>query len=446
MKMFTKIPPIVWFSMVIFLALTSFNLLRSCRNLNHADLSEGEDQLVRGISNADKEQGIESFKKGDYNGAIKHFKASLSQQKNDPETMIYLNNAKINQAFLKIAVVVPISSNVNVAQEILRGVAQGQDEINQRGGVEGKPLKVIIANDSNLPENAQKIATELVQDDTVLAVVGHNASNASLAAAPIYQKGGVVMITPTSFANNLSGIGDYIFRMVPSPKVMAQPLANYAMSLPQPNLAICYDSAAPDNVSFRDEFLASFLAKGGKLIPLVCDLSSPNFDPQKMINEAIHKGAKSLLMTPHVDRLDQVIALAKANQNQLTLLSSPTLYTIKTLAQGENQVKGLVLVIPWHPQSNVKSSFLNDSNRYWEARVNWRTAMAYDATWAIAQGLRQSSTGEGLKDTLHNPSFLVSGATGTFKFLPSGERLGSVYLAQIQSTSQGNDFVLINSP
>lgn len=447
MKVFTKIPPIIWFGIVIFLGLTSFNMVRSYGNPNQTYLSEGENLQIPSVSNADKERGIESFKQGDYDRAIKHFKASLSQQKNDPETLIYLNNAKINQDFFKIAVVVPISSNANIAQEILRGVAQAQDEINQKGGIQGKPLKIVIADDGNLPENSQKIATQLVADETVLAVVGHNASNASLAAAPIYQKGGLVMITPTSFANNLSGLGDYIFRVVPSTKAMVQPLVNYFTRLPKnPNLAICYDSEAPDNVSFKDEFLASFLAKGGNLVPLVCDLSSPNFDPQKMINQAVSQGAKGLLMTPHIDRLDQTIALAQANQNQLTLLSSPTLYTIKTLEQGQNQVKGLVVSIPWHPQSNQNNAFITDSYRYWGARVNWRTAMAYDATWAIAKGLEQNPTREGLKNTLHNPSFLVSGATGTFKFLPSGDRLGSAYLAQIQSTAKGNDFVLLKSP
>jgi branched-chain amino acid transport system substrate-binding protein len=409
MKVFTKIPPILWLGIATFVALTSFNMVRSSVNPKQIYLSQGENLQIPSVSNADKEQGIESFKQGDYDGAIKHFKASLSQEKNDPETLIYLNNAKINQDFFKIAVVVPISSNANIAQEILRGVAQAQDEINQQGGIQGKPLKVLIADDANQPENAQKIANQLVADESVIAVVGHNASNASLAAAPIYQKGGVVMITPTSFANNLSGLGDYIFRVVPSTKAMVQPLVNYFTRLPQnPNLGICYDSQAPDNVSFKDEFLANFLAKGGKLVPLVCDLSSPNFEPQTMINQAISQGAKGLLMTPHIDRLDQAIALAQANQNQLTLLSSPTLYTIKTLEQGQNQVKGLVVSIPWHPQSNQNNAFITDSYRYWGARVNWRTAMAYDATWAIAQGLRQNSTREGLKNMLHNPSGLSS--------------------------------------
>jgi branched-chain amino acid transport system substrate-binding protein len=447
MKVFAKIPPILWFSIATFLGLTSFNIIRSYGNPNQTYFSGGNNQLILDVSNADKKQGIESFKQGDYDEAAKHFKASLNQQKNDPETLIYLNNAIAKNKGLKIAVVVPIDSNLNVAQEMLRGVAQAQDEINQRSEINGQKLIVVIADDGNQPENAKKIATELVADDAVLAVVGHNASNASLAAAPIYQKGGLVMITPTSFANNLSGLGDHIFRVVPSTKAMVQPLANYFIDLPKnPNLAICYDSQAPDNVSFKDEFLASFLTKGGKLVPLVCDLSSPNFDPQKMINQAISQGAKGLLMTPHIDRLDQVIALAQANQNQLTLLSSPTLYTIKTLDQGQNQMKGLVVSIPWHPQSKKNNAFVTDSYRYWGARVNWRTAMSYDATLAIARGLQQNSTREGLKNTLHNPTFFVSGATGTFKFSPSGDRLGSAYLAQIQSTGQGNDFVLLKAP
>jgi branched-chain amino acid transport system substrate-binding protein len=113
--------------------LTSFNLVRSYGNPNQTYLSQGENLQIPSVSNADKKQGIESFKQGDYDGAIKHFKASLSQEKNDPETLIYLNNAKISQDFFKIAVVVPISSNANIAQEILRGVAQAQDEINQQG-------------------------------------------------------------------------------------------------------------------------------------------------------------------------------------------------------------------------------------------------------------------------------------------------------------------------
>jgi len=445
MKSMIKFPPVVWLGISILVGAGLLNLTHLAKSHNTQDMSEGNINFIESKSTVEKKLGIQLMKKEKYEAAASQFEASLDKDRNDPEALIYLNNAKAGKDFVKIAVVVPISSNLNISQEILRGVAQAQDKINRQGGIQGKFLKVVIADDANQPERSQKIANQLVADEQILAVVGHNASNASLAAAPIYQKNELVMITATSFANNLSNFGSYIFRVVPSTKEMAKPLADYITSKSKnTKLAICYDSEAPDNVSFKDEFLASFLAKGGILVPLVCDLSSPKFDPPMMIDQAVNQGAKALLMTPHVDRLDQAILLAEANRHQLTLLSSPTLFTIKTLEQGKKEVEGLLLSVPWYPQKN--NAFVADSSRYWGARVNWRTAMAYDATLAIAEGLKNHLTRYSLKYTLHSPDFVVSGATGTFRFLPSGDRLGSVYLTQIQKTSRGNDFVLIQSP
>ncbi len=88
-----------------------------------------------------------------YNTAIANLEASLQASPNDPEALIYLNNARIgNQKSYTIAAAVPIGSDVNAALEILRGVAQAQNELNQSGGLSGIPLKVLIANDDNNPE------------------------------------------------------------------------------------------------------------------------------------------------------------------------------------------------------------------------------------------------------------------------------------------------------
>ena len=65
--------------------------------------------------------------------------------------------------------------------------------------------------------------------------------------------------------------------------------------------------------------------------------------------------------------------------------------------------------------------FVNNATKIWGGPVNWRTAMAYDATQAIATGLKQSNTRDGLLHVLHSPSFSAFGATGTIQFLPSGD-------------------------
>jgi branched-chain amino acid transport system substrate-binding protein len=77
----------------------------------------------------------------------------------------------------------------------LRGVSQVQEEVNSKGGIKGKLLEVAIANDDNDPAIAKQIATDLGKDSQILAVIGHNSTEASVAAAPVYQESGLVMIS-----------------------------------------------------------------------------------------------------------------------------------------------------------------------------------------------------------------------------------------------------------
>ena len=352
-------------------------------------ISLGDKILLTAITNPDKEAGVNDFRSSNYTAAVNKFQASLKQQRNDPETLIYLNNAKIaNGRVLKIAVSVPVGSNLNVAEEILRGVAQAQDEVNHNGGVKEQMLQVAIANDENDPDIAKGLAGTFIKDSQTLAVIGYNASDASVAAAPLFDQSGLVMVSPTSFSDKLSSSGNYIFRMVPSIRFVADTLSHYATKINHTNrIAICSDSAAVDNESFRNNFTDAIIADKGQFINIACDFSARSFNPRVAINEAISSGVDSLLLAPHVDRINKAVEMARANQGRLTLFGSPTLYTANTLKFGQNDVNGLVLALPWHPDNFPGNPFSRNAVRLWGGAVNWRTAMAYDATRAITTGL-----------------------------------------------------------
>lgn len=409
-------------------------------------MSLGNRLLVVSQITTEKQAGVAAFAKGDYKAAIEHFQASLKNKPNDPETAIYLSNARASDKNpIKIAVSLPISSNPNVAQEILRGVAQAQDEINANGGIRGQGLQVEMADDANSPDIAKQVAESLANDPQILAVIGHNASNASVAAAPTYQEKKLVMVTPTSFANNLSGFGSYIFRTVPAIKSMAAPLAEYMAKTANKNsVAICYDSQAPDNVSFKDEFVASFTAAGGKVVPAVCDFSTPSFDSNASIADAVSKGAQALMVAPHIDRIDRAIDLARTNQGKLALYGSTTLYTFQTIKDGQKDIEGLILPVPWHPQTNPNNPFSKNAAQRWGGKVNWRTATSFDATKAAIAGLLQSTTRDGLQQAMRNPNFSAPGASEDVRFLPTGDRAGNPILVQVKrGGNTGFEFVPI---
>ena len=281
-------------------------------------ISSGSTILVPGANNEAKQFAAKAIAEGNNPEAIRLLTDYLRENSNDPEALIYLNNLQsISHNPLKIAVVVPIGSNLNISQEMLRGSAQAQNEINKRGGINGRYLHITIANDSNQPETAKQIAQALVKNSEILAVVGHNASNASLSAAPIYQNNKLVMVNPTSFANGISDVGDYIFRVVPNVSLSAKSLVK-KFSKTNKKIAICYDSQAPDGVSFQQEFVVNLLAEGLRQAPTVCDLNDPSFNSETEITEAINSGADSLLMLPHIDRLQKAYDLAKANKGKLS--------------------------------------------------------------------------------------------------------------------------------
>ena len=191
-------------------------------------LSLGEDIFFPGHVN--KRSASNLFAKGQFKEAAEKFRHSLAERRDDPEARIYLNNAlAADTDTLVIAVSVPIGASATsalVANEMLRGVAQAQQELNNNGGIHGKRLLVQIANDDNKHQIAERIAKRLVTDEKILAVLGPNASDVSRQAATVYQDR-LVMISPTSFALEFENVkkleaGNYIFMCTPNYRYLFQ--------------------------------------------------------------------------------------------------------------------------------------------------------------------------------------------------------------------------------
>ena len=412
--------------------------------------SQGNQILITADSGIHKIEGARAYQNKNYKKAQLKFKESLASYANDPESLIYLNNSKalLQGNELTIAVSVPIGRNLNSALEILRGVAQAQHQFNSERGDKDRLLKVIIANDNNDPILAEKIATHFVREAEVLAVVGHNASDASIAAAPIYQKGGLVMITPTSSAKSLTPIGNYIYRATPSTRDLADKLADYVVNVSRKtNIAVCADSQAEASVSFKSDFTWAVYHYGGIINGIDCDFSASNFNPATVPNQVISNGADALLLAPSLRYLNQAIEVARANRQQLALFGSHTTFSFTTLKEGQIEVNGLVLPVAWYPKPNDDNAFTENSDKLWSGTRSWRTAMAYDATQVILQGLQQANSRQQLQEIIQNPSFRSQGALGTIRFMQNGDRISRGVLVRVQpgnKSGTGYDFAYLD--
>lgn len=407
-------------------------------------ISAGE-KLLGSNATPQQKAAAEAIAKSNYSEAVKQLEQARKSNRNQPENLIYLNNARIgNQKNYAIAVAVPLSSDVNSAQEILRGVAQGQEEINQKGGIKGVPLKVFIADDNNQPAVAEQVATALVKNPDILGVVGHFASDVTLAAGKVYQSGQLVAISPISTSVQLSGFGNYIFRTVPSDRFAGNALARYQLNnLKKKKAAVFFNSESNYSKSLKGEFTTALFGDGGQVVGEY-DLGSSSFGAGDSVEQAIKQGAEVLMLAPNSATLDKALQVVAVNRNRLPLLAGDDAYTPQTLQVGGPTAVGMVLAVPWHILADPQAAFPTAAKQLWGGDVNWRTAMAYDATLALIAGIERNPSRAGIQQALAAPDFTANGAAGNIKFLPSGDRNRPVQLVRIQPgnrTSFGFEFV-----
>jgi branched-chain amino acid transport system substrate-binding protein len=288
-----------------------------------------------------------------------------------------------------------------------------------------------------------------------MAVVGHNASTVSQAVAGIYEKHNLVMVTPTSYSLKLSSSSPQssIFKIVPNVDKVVKPLqAYYTQTAHKSKLFICSDSS--DDASKEVKYFFESIKEPFKIVSKDkdCDVSGDNFSIKQAIAQAKSKKVDSLFLAAPAKKIDLFIKIAKEAKeanSQLALFSSPTLYTEETLRQGGASVKDMLLVTPWHPDAFPGNPFPSEAQRYWKAQVNWRTAMAYDATKVIIEGLRQSTSNnrQALRDKLHE--IKVCGATDKISFNSTGARNETpVFLIKVAENNKSDtsyDFELIST-
>ena len=88
------------------------------------------------------------------------------------------------------------------------------EDINAAGGVLGQKLELVTYDDQAKSDQAIFTANKLIGEDDVKLVVNASYSASGRAAAPVFQKAGVVMISAYGVHPDITKAGDYMFRLV----------------------------------------------------------------------------------------------------------------------------------------------------------------------------------------------------------------------------------------
>ncbi|MEG4840841.1 bifunctional serine/threonine-protein kinase/ABC transporter substrate-binding protein [Microcoleus sp. B9-D4] len=418
-------------------------------------VSSGEKLLVQTSALWSKQRGINEFADSNYPEALKLLKQSWREDRRDPETLIYINNAllkAINAEYYTIAIVVPIRRNqdgsilnANLAEELLRGIAQAQTEVNlgllaanennkdfpgqgflEPKALKGKGLKVIIADDGNIKSYAVQRANYLAAQPDILAVIGHYTSDMTVETVDIYNRNQLVAISPGSTTEELTRKPrKFFFRTAPTTSIEAEALVNQLLLVGEKKAAVFYNPNSPFSASLWEEFKKQFEAKGGSTFRIrnYYDLSKNKLDAEAAITEVEKSGKTALLVIPDgqvTTALENAIEMIKANGDRNWIVGPWTLYEPRTLevAKELKSVEKLGISVFWHPLISFDKKFPQNAEKLWGGPVNTRSALTYDAARTLIKALEMQPepSREGMQKTLADPNFKAEGASGIIEF------------------------------
>jgi branched-chain amino acid transport system substrate-binding protein len=171
--------------------------------------------------------------------------------------------APMAHADIVIGLVAPLTGAVAAyGDQVKNGAQAAVDAINKNGGILGEQVSLKLADDAGDPKQGVSAANNLVGDG-VRFVVGPVTSGVAMAASDVFAENGVLMVTPTATAPDLTNRGlTNVLRTCGRDDQQAEVAAKYVLDhLKDKKIAIIHDKGTYGK-GLADSFKAAINAGG----------------------------------------------------------------------------------------------------------------------------------------------------------------------------------------
>jgi eukaryotic-like serine/threonine-protein kinase len=247
-----------------------------------------------------KTQAAEQLKAHDFGSADSLWEQAVTQETNDAETLIYMEDRRIADAgdpYITIVVGTTLSGDANhiaIGREAVQAAYVAQREYNTASKLPGGvKVRLLIANSGKVNTYATTVAQQIVQlaqkDKTIVAVMGWTSTPTTLNAIGVLAPAKIPMVS-NSGADQLTGRSPYFFRVDPPSSVQGNASAVYAEQRFQAKTAaVFFDPQNNFQLGLGNGFVSRFTADGNTvLVTEYYTAGKPEMLP-KLLQDALSK-------------------------------------------------------------------------------------------------------------------------------------------------------------
>ena len=145
--------------------------------------------------------------------------------------------------------------------------------------IAGRPVELIVRDDGGVPDQAKRIAQELVVNNKVVALLGYNPTPTALAVAPLATEAKIPQVVMGSSTSIITERSPYIVRTFGTQPQITVPMAQWAAMNGVKRVVTLVSDYAP-GLETEKAFIEEFKARGGEIVAsLRVPLQNPDFAP-----------------------------------------------------------------------------------------------------------------------------------------------------------------------
>ena len=325
---------------------------------------------------------------------------------------------------VRIGVVGPFTgASADFGVPMLNGIKLAVDEINAVGGYLGRPLELVIKDDTANPDQGRKVSQELISEK-VVATIGFCNTGVALKAIDLFQEAKSPLIVPCSTGTAVTAkypaADSYIFRVQGRDAIQAPFMVEDIARRGWDKVAIFADKTGYGEGGFND-VVAALAAKNLKPVHVArFDLGVKDLTAE--LTAARAAGA-NVILSYTVGPENAVIANGKKALNWKVTQVGPWTLSFPFFLEGaKDAAEGALMVQTFiaEPSNERRAAFLSSYTRKYHGKVAvpMAAANAYDATYLLMYsflGVRDGNlSGKAIKESLEGKMKTYYGVVSTY--------------------------------
>lgn len=328
--------------------------------------------------------------------------------------------------------IVIVAFQDSAGSHYIKGAMLAVEEINQQKGLLGRPLKLIVEQDS--PDFVTAIPTirRIVSNPKVSAVMGHRSTAVAIPAAAIYEKSQVLFFSPFVTEEELTSHGfDYTFRLIADNKQLVKQMCSLGKILGFKKIAVLYARADEHR-----KFALLFKDTARDDFNLVFDHTffGKTLDFRSILSDLKQKDADVIFLSSGAETASRLSRQAREMGIHIPIMGLKNLdsETFKTLVG----IAGNKIIVPT-PYNILAKNLINQifvtryRNKY-NQPPDAEAAQGYDSVMLFADKVeRARSTQPALLASIVHFSPPWTGISGMYRFNKEGNIQEKPYFFQV---------------